>query len=77
MMKKFIVFVPMLDRHFYNVVVVVNPHFADAKNKKKDSTLPLTCFLVPDSQGIEGCGQSGWKDNVTEGMQFFLNIAHG
>ena len=39
--------------HFYNVVVV-NPQFADAENKKKDPTLPLTCFLVPDSQGIEG-----------------------
>ena len=67
MMKKFIIFVPIVDGHFYNVVVV-NPQFADAENKKKDSTLPLTCFLVPDSQGIEGRGQSGWKDNVTEGM---------
>ena len=58
-------------------MVVVNPQYADSDNNKKDTILPLTCFLVPDSQGIEGRGQSGWKDNVTEGMQFFLNIAHG
>ena len=51
MMKKFIIFVPIVEGHFYNVVVV-NPQFADAENKKK--TLPLTCFLVPANQGIEG-----------------------
>ena len=49
----FLVCAPIVEGHFYNVVVV-NPQFADAENKKKDSTLPLTCFLVPDSQGIEG-----------------------
>ena len=53
MMKKFIVFVPIVDRHFYSLVVV-NPQFADAENKKNGTTLLLTCFLVPDSQGIEG-----------------------
>ena len=75
-MKKFIVFVLKVEGHFYNVLVV-NRQLADAENKRKDSTLPLTCFLVPDSQGNEGQRQSGWKENVTEGMHFFLNIAHG
>ena len=32
MMKKFIIFVPIVEGHFYNVVVV-NPLFADAENK--------------------------------------------
>ena len=56
-----------MEGHFYNVNV----------ENKKDKTLPLACFLVPVSQGLKGTGQSGWKDNVAEGMRFFLHIAHG
>ena len=52
--KDILVCVPkIVEGHFYNVVVV-NPQYADADNNKKDVILPLTCFLVPDSQGIEG-----------------------